>query len=137
MLLSHIPRATNSPPYPEAADIPALIVSLCHSRLLLLLLLRCVVSGPGDHGGRHSLPRRPQRHHQEPVLRRLQHAAGAPLSVSKHKSQKLKSSEPSRGNVLIDLHRRKRTGLLRVFVAQQRPLEVKKQNTSCPFKVRW
>lgn len=45
---------------------------------------RSVFPCPGDHVGRHPLPWRAQRDHTEPVVRWIQHVAGAALSVSKH-----------------------------------------------------
>ncbi len=48
------------------------------------LFSRCVVPRPGDHGGRHPLPRRAQWHNPESVLCRFQHATGATFPVSRN-----------------------------------------------------
>lgn len=45
---------------------------------------RSVIPRPRDHGSRHPLPRRAQWHNPESVLRWLQHAARATLTVSRN-----------------------------------------------------
>lgn len=54
---------------------------ICKWWICICAFFRCVVPRPGDHGGRHPLPRRTQWYNPESVLRRFQYATGATLSV--------------------------------------------------------